>query len=68
MVLGDSLVAGHGLPQGEAFPEILGQMLRNDGFDGRYQRGRFGDTTAGACALIGRLLIIQMQLLSSLGE
>ena len=33
MVLGDSLVAGHGLPQGEAFPEILGQMLRNDGFD-----------------------------------
>jgi hypothetical protein len=23
MVLGDSLVAGHGLPQGQAFPDIL---------------------------------------------
>ena len=33
MVLGDSLVAGHGLPQGEAFPEILGQMLQNVGFE-----------------------------------
>jgi hypothetical protein len=25
MVLGDSLVAGHGLPQDEAFPDVLGR-------------------------------------------
>ena len=51
MVLGDSLVAGHGLPQGEAFPEILGQMLKNDGFDVRVvNAGVSGDTTAGGLA------------------
>ena len=51
MVLGDSLVAGHGLPQGEAFPEILGQMLRNDGIDVRIiNAGVSGDTTAGGLA------------------
>ena len=51
MVLGDSLVAGHGLPQGGAFPEILGQMLRNDGFDvSVINAGVSGDTTAGGLA------------------
>ena len=51
MVLGDSLVAGHGLPQGEAFPEILGQMLQNDGVDVRIiNAGVSGDTTAGGLA------------------
>lgn len=51
MVLGDSLVAGHGLPQGEAFPAILGQMLQNDGFDVRIiNAGVSGDTTAGGLA------------------
>ena len=51
MVLGDSLVAGHGLPQGEAFPEILGQMLKNDGVDVRIiNAGVSGDTTAGGLA------------------
>ena len=51
MVLGDSLVAGHGLPQGEAFPDILGQMLQNDGFDVRIiNAGVSGDTTAGGLA------------------
>ena len=51
MVLGDLLVAGHGLPQGEAFPEILGQMLRNDGFDvSVINAGVSGDTTAGGLA------------------
>ena len=28
MVLGDSLVAGHGLPQGQAFPEILKKIYQ----------------------------------------
>ena len=69
MVLGDSLVAGHGLPQGEAFPEILGQMLRNDGFDVALSTRAFQVTLrrVGLRVLIGRLLIIQMQLLLSLG-
>ena len=31
LVLGDSLVAGHGLPQGKAFPEMLQQALLQDG-------------------------------------
>ena len=51
MILGDSLVAGHGLPLGEAFPDILGQMLQNDGFDVRIvNAGVSGDTTAGGLA------------------
>ena len=51
MILGDSLVAGHGLPQGEAFPEILGQMLQNDGVDVHIiNAGVSGDTTAGGLA------------------
>ena len=51
MVLGDSLVAGHGLPQGEAFPDILGQMLNDDGIDVRIiNAGVSGDTTAGGLA------------------
>ena len=51
MVLGDSLVAGHGLPQGGAFPDILGQMLRNDGLDvSVINAGVSGDTTAGGLA------------------
>ena len=33
MVLGDSLVAGHGLPQGQAFPDILTNKLATDGID-----------------------------------
>ena len=48
MVLGDSLVAGHGLPQGEAFPDILGQMLNDDGIDVRIiNPGVSGDTPPG---------------------
>jgi acyl-CoA thioesterase-1 len=51
MVLGDSLVAGHGLPKGEAFPEILGKMLQNDGVDvSIINAGVSGDTTAGGLA------------------
>ena len=33
MVLGDSLVAGHGLPQGQAFPDILTNKLATEGSD-----------------------------------
>ena len=51
MVLGDSLVAGHGLPQGQAFPDILSKKLANDGIDVMMiNAGVSGDTTAGGLA------------------
>jgi len=51
MVLGDSLVAGHGLPQGEAFPDVLGRMLERDGIAvTTVNSGVSGDTTAGGLA------------------
>ena len=51
MVLGDSLVAGHGLPQGQAFPDILANKLVADGIDvTMINAGVSGDTTAGGLA------------------
>ena len=51
MVLGDSLVAGHGLPQGQAFPDILKNKLATDGIDvTMINAGVSGDTTAGGLA------------------
>ena len=51
MVLGDSLVAGHGLPQGQAFPDILTSKLAADGIDvTMINAGVSGDTTAGGLA------------------
>ena len=51
MVLGDSLVAGHGLPQGQAFPDILEDKLATDGIDvTMINAGVSGDTTAGGLA------------------
>ena len=51
MVLGDSLVAGHGLPQGESFPDILQAELVGAGYDVEVlNAGVSGDTTAGGLA------------------
>lgn len=51
LVLGDSLVAGHGLPQGKAFPDVLNQMLKQVGLNVRMiNAGVSGDTTAGGLA------------------
>ena len=51
MILGDSLVAGHGLPQGQAFPDILSNKLTTDGVDVKMiNAGVSGDTTAGGLA------------------
>lgn len=51
LVLGDSLVAGHGLPQDKAFPEILQQALLQDGVAvSVINAGVSGDTTAGGLA------------------
>ena len=51
MVLGDSLVAGHGLPQGRSFPNVLAQKLAGDDIDViMINSGVSGDTTAGGRA------------------
>ena len=51
LVLGDSLVAGHGLPQGQAFPDILTNKLVTDGINvTMINAGVSGDTTAGGLA------------------
>ena len=51
MVLGDSLVAGHGLPQGESFPDILQAELAGAGHNVEVlNAGVSGDTTAGGLA------------------
>ena len=51
MVLGDSLVAGYGLPPGQGFPEQLERALRTAGHDVKVlNAGVSGDTTAGGVA------------------
>ena len=51
MVLGDSLVAGHGLAQGRAFPDVLGRQLAAAGVPAQMvNAGVSGDTTAGGLA------------------
>lgn len=51
LVLGDSLVAGHGLPQGKAFPDMLQQALLTEGVEvSVINAGVSGDTTAGGLA------------------
>ena len=47
-VLGDSLAAGYGLPETEAFPAVAQELLRERGHDVRVlNAGVSGDTTAG---------------------
>ena len=51
MVLGDSLVAGYGLPPGKGFPAQLARDLKNVGRDVTVlDAGVSGDTTAGGLA------------------
>jgi acyl-CoA thioesterase-1 len=51
MVLGDSLVAGYGLPSGQSFPDALGRALAASGHDVEtLNAGVSGDTTAGGLA------------------
>ncbi|BFR47095.1 arylesterase [Nitratidesulfovibrio sp. HK-II] len=53
LVLGDSLVAGYGLGQGEAFPEALGAALHAGGRAVRVTNaGVSGDTSAGGLARV----------------
>jgi acyl-CoA thioesterase-1 len=56
-VLGDSLAAGLGLPESEAFPAIVEEMLRKRGHDLRVlNAGVSGDTTAGGLNRLGWIL------------
>jgi len=57
LVLGDSLTAGLGLPQGETFPQQLQAELRKQGVDVTVINGGVsGDTTAGGLARLDWLL------------
>ena len=48
VVVGDSLVAGYGLPPGAAFPEQLAVSLKQSGYDiAVINAGVSGDTTSG---------------------
>lgn len=57
MVLGDSLTAGYGLPQGDAFTARLEAALRSQGYAvDVIDAGVSGDTTAGGLARLPWLL------------
>lgn len=54
LVLGDSLAAGYGLPERDAFPMRLQAALRSKGYDVKVINGGVsGDTTAGGSARLG---------------
>ena len=51
LLFGDSLTAGFGLPERDAFPAQLGRALKQQGFDVEIRNaGVSGDTTAGGLA------------------
>lgn len=55
--LGDSLTAGHGLGEDEAFPALVGQRLEREGLAVRVvNAGVSGDTTAGGLRRLDWLL------------
>ncbi len=57
IVLGDSLTAGYGLPQGEDFASKLEAALIADGLNVKIQNaGISGDTTAGGRMRVGRVI------------
>ncbi len=57
VVLGDSLAAGLGLAEAEAFPAVVESLLRGDGFDVEIvNAGVSGDTTAGGLSRIDWVL------------
>ena len=57
VVLGDSLAAGLGLAEAEAFPAVVETLLRNEGFDVEVvNAGVSGDTSAGGLSRIDWVL------------
>jgi acyl-CoA thioesterase-1 len=56
-VLGDSLSAGYGLPETEAFPSVVEELLREQGHNVRVlNAGVSGDTTAGGLSRLDWIL------------
>ena len=57
LVLGDSIAAGYGLDQEEAFPALLQEKIEKDGLNYKVvNAGLSGDTTAGGLRRISWLL------------
>ena len=51
MAFGDSLTAGHGLPRGKSYPDLLQRSLDDKGYRYRVRNeGISGDTTSGGLA------------------
>jgi acyl-CoA thioesterase-1 len=64
VVLGDSLAAGLGLPEAEAFPAVLEQMLREAGREvDVLNAGVSGDTSAGGLSRIDWVLKTRPEML-----
>jgi acyl-CoA thioesterase-1 len=63
-VLGDSLSAGLGLPEDQAFPAVLQDLLRAEGFDVQVlNAGVSGDTSAGGLSRVDWILRQKPQVL-----
>jgi acyl-CoA thioesterase-1 len=57
LFLGDSLTAGYGLAEGQAFPALVGRELADEGVEARVvNAGVCGDTTAGGLARLDWVL------------
>jgi len=57
VVLGDSLTSGRGIGKAHAYPAVLQQHLRDNGYDYEVvNAGVSGDTTAGALRRVGEAL------------
>jgi acyl-CoA thioesterase-1 len=57
LVYGDSLSAGYGLAQGEAWPSLLQQRLKKEGFEYNVVNASIsGETSAGGASRIGSTL------------
>lgn len=57
LAFGDSLTAGYGLPENQAFPQVLERRLRDMGWNVRVRNGGVsGDTTAGGRARLDWML------------
>jgi len=55
--LGDSLTAGYGLPEAQAYPALVQELARRDGLAWTVvNHGLSGDTTAGALRRVDRAL------------
>ncbi|GHA75971.1 arylesterase [Pontibacter akesuensis] len=64
LILGDSLTAGYGLPLSQAYPSLIQERLKEEGYTDYkvYAAGLSGDTTSGGLYRIDRLLQEQVDI------